>query len=178
MYYPGGTHTHPLATGFSWTENYWCNLVDEHALNGAVNPARPIAISGMLLLCVILAVFWNYFPQPAPVAKRVKTITRFCGLLSMLAGAFLGTLDHDWVINVASFLGMVSVAGTLYIIKKLNWLRLFIFGLVNMALVTANRLIYETGFLWERLPVIQKITFLSVLLWVWLLAFQSRRVKQ
>src|SRR3954449_6164304 len=45
LYYPGGAQFDKTTKGFSWTQNYWCNLLNENAINGLPNPARPIAIT-------------------------------------------------------------------------------------------------------------------------------------
>jgi hypothetical protein len=45
--YPGGSQVDKGSIGFSWTNNYWCNLLSGNAINGQPNPAKPYAISGM-----------------------------------------------------------------------------------------------------------------------------------
>jgi uncharacterized membrane protein len=178
LYYPGGSHPDNLSTGFSWANNYWCNLVDYKALDGEINPARPIAILAMMILCISLAVFWYFFPQIHDVKNWVQSLTRFSGLAAMLSGMFLGILDHDSVINVASCLGSIGALGLIYITRKVHWQWLYLLGVVNMGLIIMNRLIYDTEILWKYLPIIQKLTFASVLLWLWMLAFRSRLAKQ
>ena len=59
--YPGGSDFNPLSKGFSWQHNYWCNLLNEEAINGKYNAARPIAIAGMFVLlyfdgCILVVV--------------------------------------------------------------------------------------------------------------------------
>jgi hypothetical protein len=178
LYYPGGSHPDHFSRGFSWTKNYWCNLIDYKALNGEINPARPIARSAMIILCLSLGVFWNFFPQLYSVKIWVQSLTRFSGLGAMLTGMFLGTLNHDWVINVTSLLGSIGAFGLIYITRKLRWQWLYALGLVSIGLTMMNRVIYDTELLWKYLPIIQKLTFVSVLLWIWMLALRSRWVKQ
>jgi len=55
--YPGGSQADISSKGFSWMNNYWCNLLNEKAMNGEYNTARPFAIAGMLLLCISMAAF-------------------------------------------------------------------------------------------------------------------------
>jgi hypothetical protein len=178
LYYPGGSHPDHLSRGFSWTSNYWCNLVDYKAINGEINQARPMAMSAMIILCLSLGVFWNFFPLMYSVKAWVQSLTRFSGLAAMLTGMFLGTLNHDWVINVASVLGSIGALGLIYITRKFHWQWLYALGLVNIGLIIMNRVIYDTELLWKYLPIIQKLTFVSVLLWIWMLALRSRHVKQ
>ena len=178
LYYPGGSPPDHFSRGFSWANNYWCNLVDYNALNGEINQARPIAMSAMITLCLSLAVFWNFFPQLHQINKWVQSLTRFSGLTAMLTAMFLGTLDHNVVINVASLFGSIGVLGLIFITRKLNWQWLHALGLVNIGMIMMNRVIYDTELLWNYLPIIQKLTFASTLVWVWMLALRSRWVKR
>src|SRR5829696_8591889 len=59
--YPGGSQADKRSIGFSWLNNYWCNLVNEKAINGQVNIAQPLAIFAMFILGLSLAVFWYQF---------------------------------------------------------------------------------------------------------------------
>jgi hypothetical protein len=47
FFYPGGSQVDKNSFGFSWAQNYWCNLLNENAINGQHNSARPIAIAAM-----------------------------------------------------------------------------------------------------------------------------------
>src|SRR5687767_181899 len=62
LLYPGGSQAGP-GSGFSWSQNYWCNLLAEQSINGASNPARPVAITGMVVLVVSITGFWFIFSR-------------------------------------------------------------------------------------------------------------------
>lgn len=51
LLYPGGSQIEKNAIGFSWVNNYWCNLLNESATNGQPNSAKPVAMAGMFILC-------------------------------------------------------------------------------------------------------------------------------
>ncbi|MEO6722501.1 MAG: hypothetical protein ABIN67_19180 [Ferruginibacter sp.] len=165
MLYPGGSQANASSTGFSWLHNYWCNLLNEKAMNGKPNTARPVAITGMFVLCISLAIFWYQFAGAMKFTPVVKTSIRISGVLSMITGLFLYSKYHDSIINISGVLGMFAIAGTFVGLYKNKWLRLFWFGLFNFALIGLNNFIYYTHQL-EYLPVIQKVTFFSFLLWV------------
>jgi len=63
LFYPGGSQADKNSKGFSWTNNYWCNLLNENAMNGQHNAARPIAITAMLVLCTTLMIFWVHLSK-------------------------------------------------------------------------------------------------------------------
>src|SRR5688572_23315403 len=107
LFYPGGTHLDKRSEGFSWTQNYWCNLLSEKALNGSVNTARPLAYIAMVDLCLTLMLFWYYFPIQHGFSKAKKYIMQVSGLLSMIITAFIFTRFHDLIINLAGLFGLI-----------------------------------------------------------------------
>ena len=169
LFYPGGSQFNKEAKGFSWMHNYWCNLLNEHAINGQHNPARPIALTAMVLLCITLALFWYIFAGLAGFQKTGRLLIRFSGIASMATGLFLFTAQHDLVINLASLFGLVALAGTLIGLKKLQWTALFRMGLFILLLIAVNNVLYHGGGLIYYLPIVQKITFFYFLLWICLI---------
>ncbi len=175
FYYPGGSQTDKNAKGFSWTQNYWCNLFNENALNGQYNPARPIAITAMFVLCLTFAIFCFIFPRQTGLPEKSRIAIQISGILSMTTGMFLFTNLHDIIINVASLFGLVALGGIFTALRKLKWRKLFWLGIFNLALVALNNILYYGAGLKLYLPVVQKITFLFFLLWIGLIDIQLYR---
>ena len=169
--YPGGSQFDPTTLGFSWTQNYWCNLLNEKALNGQMNPARPIALAAMGVLGASLALFWALFPRHAGFSKTGRLAVQLSGAVSMGLGLFIFTDFHDVLINVASLCGLVALIGTFIGLWKLGYKRLLWLGLFNGLLVALNNALYYSD-LRQYLPIVQKITFLTFLLWICLIAIQ------
>ena len=169
LYYPGGSQLDQNSKGFSWTQNYWCNLLNENAINGQPNPARPIALAAMSALCLTLTVFWYIFPRQIQFTKTGRLTIQLSGLTAMIIGMFLFTGFHDMVINVATSFGFIALTGTFVGLNKLKWKKLFWMGLFNIVLVALNNVLYFDKNLLFYLPVVQKITFLYFLLWVCLI---------
>lgn len=166
LYYPGGYHADKSARGFSWIHNYWCNLLGEQGINGEPNAARGIAFSAMVVLCVTMASFAYIFPKQVPFSKRVRIAVQVAGVSSMAVAFFIFTEQHDVLISIASLLGLVGVFGTMIGLRKLRWNNLFWFGIFNLVLVILNNVLYYNEGLMFALPVVQKITFLSFLIWI------------
>jgi hypothetical protein len=165
-FYPGGSQVDKNAVGFSWANNYWCNLLNEIAINGKPNPARPFALAGMLVLCFTLAYFWYIFPTFVPLTRNTKYIIQFAGIGSMTIAFFLFTSLHDTISNIAGFLGVIALTGTFVGLWKIKWFVLFGFGMFNLLLVVLNNYVYHTEGLLAYLPVIQKISFAAFLTWI------------
>ena len=164
--YPGGSETDKTASGFSWTNNYWCNLLHENAINGQSNTGRPFAVIAMFILCLALSIFWLVFPGHAGAGKYLRLTIQIPGIAGMLSCFLLLTdINHDLVINFASTLGFIATIGTLICLYQTKWHKLFVFGLFNIILVGLNNYLYHTKGMMIYLPVVQKISFLSFLAW-------------
>lgn len=155
------------AVGFSWAENYWCNLLDGVAINGQPNTAQPIAVTAMVVLCLALGFFWWDFPSFAKPGRALTWTIRGSGVLS-IGSAFLllSRVNHDLATNLASAFGLIAMMGVFVGLYRMERRRLLLAGLVNLILVALNNYLYYTPQLIRYLPVVQKITFLSFLIWM------------
>jgi hypothetical protein len=178
FYYPGGSQADAQSTGFSWVNNYWCNLLNTTAINGQANPAQPIAMTAMVVLCISLAVFWYLFPMISLSKTLSVRITQFTGVAAMGTALLLNSsIDHDLITNLASLMGLVAVVGTLIGLRRLEWNALFWFGAMNLLLVLLNNLLYYNAELIRYLPLVQKISFAAFLVWLFLISMKSRKVE-
>jgi hypothetical protein len=166
LLYPGGSQANKTSIGFSWINNYWCNLLNDTAMNGQPNPARPVAIAGMFFLCITLSIFWFLFPIQTGIGKFARLTIQIAGIFSMTIDLFLFTKWHDEITNLASLFGLVATVSSFVVLYKINWYGLFAFGIINLLLVALNNYVYYTKGLIIYLPVIQKITFAAFLVWV------------
>lgn len=170
FYYPGGSQFNKNSIGFSWKDNYWCNLLNNVALNGQPNQAQPIALSAMLILCIALAYFWLQFPKYTNLNKTYQLIIHMSGVLAMLISLLLFTnINHDLTTNLASLFGLIATIGTFMGLFKNGWKTLFYFGLLNMLLIVVNNFLYYNPHLISYLPIVQKITFATFLIWIGLI---------
>jgi hypothetical protein len=172
LFYPGGSQQDAHAPGFSWMHNYWCNLLNEKAINGAVNTARPIAFAAMIVLCISLAAFWILFPVVTAMRQPARAIMQVSGTLAMAICAFIFTGYHDSVINAAGFFGLVAMAATFLQLFRVRWRKLFVFGLFNLALVALNNVLYYGPGNMYWLPLVQKLSFLSFICWICLIVYR------
>ena len=167
LVYPGGSETDKSSIGFSLANNYWCNLLHDNAINGQPNTAKPIALTGMIILCLALSTFWLFFPRHIITGKTLEVIIQISGTGAMLCSFFLLTnINHDLAVNLASTLGFIATIGTLICIYQTKWYGLLAFGLFNILLVGLNNYLYYTEGMMIYLPVVQKISFLSFLVWI------------
>jgi hypothetical protein len=165
FFYPGGSQADSHSVGFSWFHNYWCNLLAEKAINGQPNPARYFAYPAMIILCLSLMLFWILFFQETSYSATQKRIFQISGILSSIISFFLFTGYHDSVINAAGIFGLIALFGALVYLYRQGRMFLFSFGILNLLLMGLNNLLYHSGN-WYYLPLVQKITFVSFLIWL------------
>ena len=175
LFYPGGSQVDKNSKGFSWINNYWCNLLNENAMNEHHNPARPLAMAAMFVLCLSLTIFWYMFPIVVDFKKSSRLIIQISGGLAMTIGMFLFTDLHDTIVNVASLCGLVATAATIIGLHKLKWTKLFGLGILSLTLVVINNILYYGDGLKLFLPIVQKVTFLFFLLWICLITINLYR---
>lgn len=164
--YPGGSQADISAKGFSWINNYWCDLLSEQAKNGLYNTARPVAVVSWLILCFSLSVFWYFLPRLFLINVTGKKIIQFSGVGCMLITSFLFTSLHDVVIHIVVLFGFIALSGAYIGFYSNRMYGLFYAGVFCMFLMGMNYYIMlERNFV-SYLPLIQKITFAIVLVWM------------
>jgi len=173
--YPGGSGANKTATGYSWINNYWCNLLNEKAINGQTNTARPVAVLAMLVLCLSLSTFWVLFPAITQLKKYHRLLIQLAGTVCMLASFLLLTpIDHDLAVNTSCAFGLIAMTGTLIALYQLKWKSLFALGLFDLLLVALNNYLYHSNEM-TYLPIVQKFSFLSFLVWFCLIDLELYR---
>ncbi len=178
FYYPGGStfdRTHP---GFDWVNNYWCDLIGYTAKNGMINSARPIALTGMIILLVSLSVLWYYLPSFFHEHKINKIVMRSTGIFAMGILLFIVTPMHDTIISIGGGLSSIPLAVLLKDLYLNQWNKLFVLGVTAIGSIALNFYIYltEWGLTW--LPLIQKISFVLFLVWIYLIVLYCKFLLQ
>jgi hypothetical protein len=140
--------------------------MNENGMNGQINPARTYAITAMVILCISLALFFVQFAQKFAQNRFWKLAIKIFGILTMAFAILIFTKYHDLMTTISSIFGAFVVIGIIWEVYRSN-LNLFkIGGIVCVILLGLNNYIYysENGI--EYLPLIQKITFAIVLIWI------------
>jgi hypothetical protein len=82
--YPGGSQADLDSIGFDWINNYRCNLLNENAMSGIENPARPYAITAMIILCFGILQFLFLCANRLEKNEKWKRIIQVSSALSMV----------------------------------------------------------------------------------------------
>ncbi len=168
-FYPGGSDADSGYEGFDWMNNYWCDLIASHGKNGEPNAGRPIALTAMITLFGSLLFFWFRLPDFFHETKFSRILISYTGMVSMIILVFIFTEYHDEVIFVGGALSSIPFAGTLRELYRHNWRFLFVLGSLCAVGILFNFYIYLSGWLVFLLPLIQKITLVFFLVWIFLI---------
>ena len=163
--YPGGSQADVNSMGFEFGKNLWCNLMSEPALNGQQNLARPSAITGMIILCSSMTLFFFLFAGHFVKNQTWKLIIKISGALAMLAAVFVFTGYHDVMTTILSVGGVLVIIGIIRTLHKEKMTFFMLSGIACMLVVGINNWFYYDENFNDFLPVVQKFTFLFVLAW-------------
>ena len=163
--YPGGSEVNPKATTYSWLHNYWCDLTGAENIRLEYNKARAVALPAILLLCFSMAVFFIRFAQTYGKGKMRKVLL-VAGPLTMSLATLIFTELHNEMIIIASIVGLVSVYALMKILNKAG-MPFYKYTAIGCGLLlVVNNVIYYSKFGIYYLPLIQKLTFTFILVWI------------
>ena len=167
--YPGGTWIDSSAPGFSFWDNYLCDLLDYRSLNGELNTGRYYARAALGVLCLSLIYLWTYLPHLFPKWSWNTMLMWVSGITAFVTTMLLSAGTHDITVRIAGLLGAVALLSAFAEMWKAGYLGLMRFGFLCLFIFLGNYYIYETGAGLHSLPVIQKITFSGFIAWfIWL----------
>lgn len=163
--YPGGSAAYPGHVGFSFWDNYLCDLLDEYALNGEINGGRFYARLALTILSTSLLVLWFYLPKLFDKITLNIHIMWISGLVSLLIVFFLAAKTHDEIIRFAGAFGVLAFILSSYELYKAGYYKICLLAIASLFIFLANYYIYETGIYIASLPSVQKVTFVICLSW-------------
>ncbi len=166
QYYPGGSNFYPQEKGFSWFNNYWCELLGENAKNGQINRARPIALLAMVILSFSISLFWIKLPQLIPMKLWKSKVLQISGVLSMFSAIFIYSSYHDFSVSISLLFGTLAFLISLYGLYTHHFIWHFNYCVLCLFLIQVNSFIYLSSILIDYLPILQKITFILVFIWI------------
>ena len=140
--YPGGNQADLHSTGFDWTHNYWCNLMNESGMNGVKNNARPFAIAALIILCVGIVAFIINFASAFCSSAVRRNILTGAGIVSMILAGLIFTKHHDLMIILSSFFGLIVVFLIALELSKTNLVLYKLTGIFCLILLGTNNFIY------------------------------------
>ena len=118
---------------------------------------------------------WEDPEGPESCKELRKKVIKLGGVLSMIFATLMFTAFHDLVTIISSFFGLFAVVGIIKEVYSSAMQKYKISGMICLLLLWMNNYVYYTTQFIEWLPLIQKITFLIVLLWIIGLNYELRK---
>jgi hypothetical protein len=162
LVYPGGNWADPQAPGFDWTKNFFSNLFQPKAMNGADSNSRYWADAGMVLMACSFAVFFVGYADRLPDMKA-RRVVKWSAVVAMVTMMLVVTPLHDLMVALSStFFLLCFFYITVFILKS----RLLLFKVLCVAYLGLS---YYTLYLYgmakiENLAILQKVTVVSQIL--------------
>nr|WP_262899752.1 hypothetical protein [Winogradskyella alexanderae] len=162
--YPGGSWNDVNHKGFSFWNNYLCDLLDKYAINGALNSGRYYARAALGVLCLSLLFLWLNLHKLVTESINTKIMT-YSGVLALLTTFFLASNTHDIIVRISGVFGVVAILSLTVEQFKMHYIKLGLLGVTCIVIFLINYYVYETGFYLKCLPIIQKFTFAAFMVW-------------
>ncbi len=164
--YPGGSRAHPDRVGFSFVENFWCDLLEATTYDGRVNGGRAFALAGTVVLSAGLAALWWSTPALFPRERARGIVIRATGIVSAAITPFIATSIHDLAIRSAGLFGVVGFVATVTGRPRAVGVAFRVSSWGTLALAVFNYGMWETGVGHAALALVQKMSFAAFLAWV------------
>ncbi len=175
--YAGGSNADINAAGFDWVSNYTCDLFHTHGINGLPNPARPIGLLAVFLICTGIGYFFFQFSQLIPMPLFWKRGIQITGMFCMICAILIFTDLHHTMVLMASFFGLLALIGVIRGLFKNKFYKYLWAGAACILLLIGNNYCYYFDIITDILPLIQKISIVLVLTWVMRLNFELVRIQ-
>lgn len=124
--------------------------------------AQPIGILALITLNSTLTLLWCRISYAIKTKVVLQQLILFCGIGSVLFSSFIFTNWHDLLIGISVLMRLIAILLTLFLFKRQHIHQL---GLLCVILIALNVTIYFTNVGIYYLPLLQKFTFVCVLLW-------------
>ncbi|NQY06641.1 MAG: hypothetical protein HRT68_10775 [Flavobacteriaceae bacterium] len=165
-FYPGGSFNYPDATSYSFTHNLVCDAMDAYTPNGALNNARPLAVSAHIILSITMICFFIIVPGIFTKRNTNTSLIKYCGVLSITAFIFLYTSYHDTMVIITAIFGtmaMIPFFLELRSLKNKKYTLIAYIGFTSSFIVFLS-FVSDVGRYY--LPFVQKISFIIDAVWI------------
>ena len=161
-WYPGG---------YRWSEHTISALFQPATPGGVVNPARPLAVLGVVTVLSGIALLFHLVSSRTASAVHKKAI-QIGGIASTVFAALTVALLHDLMVGLAVVCFVAALSAVLHLLYREHAFGLFVLGALSVALELGTAVLYFGQVFLEFLPTGQKAAL--VLIGLWLFAVQHR----
>jgi len=166
LHYPGGSPKDPNSIGFSWSENYISDMLEYKAVNGADNPARPLAVAGAVLMGLSVGLGFLRFSRKLAL-RKLSVVIKYGGLLMALSSALV-TIPalHFPLVNVGIVVNLLVSFYITVILLKSRLAAFKVLSVLFLASFYGATYMFSTRSGLEYMPLVQKATHFFQIVWI------------
>lgn len=164
--YSGGSINAPNAVGYSFFDNFLCDVMTRTSAGSMQNNMRSLAIVAHWILSFTMIIFFYLLPEIFEERNRNTFLVRFFGVLTMTVFIFMFTDYHDLIVTLTGLLGTVALIPFFIELRHYHGKRFKQLAYLCFLLSIVVYLIFETKIGFYYLPFLQKITFIFDAWWV------------
>ena len=164
--YPGGSQFHADSIGFSWRDNFWCELMVLETGYGKENPGGIFAIVATFFAGLAVSAFFYRLPLVCPTTALQSGIVRFGTIICSFSALMLFSEYHHEMLLAFCISGFITMLIALIVLIENREYVAFSGGTAMFALTQLNLAFYYLSYYKEIQPNLQKITIILALAWV------------
>ena len=163
-WYPGG---------YRWSQHTISALFQSAMPSGDVNPARPLAVMGVLTAMSGVGLLFHLVSSRAPDSYHKRAI-QIAGIAATVFAALTVVLLHDLMVGLALVCFMVAIIAVLHLLYKERAIGLVVLGVLFLAMELGTAVLYFGRTFLDLLPWGQKAALLLIGLWLFAVERRSR----
>jgi hypothetical protein len=178
--YSGGSINVPDAIGYSFFNNFLCDVMTRSTSGGIEHNTRLLAIAAHWVLSFTMILFFYLLPEIFQTKNRNTFLVRFFGVLTMTVFIFMFTVYHDLIVTLTGILGTIALIPFFIELRNYPDKRFKQLAYLCFLLSMLVYFIFETKIGFYYLPFLQKITFVFDawwVIWVSVIVFQKNHEK-
>jgi hypothetical protein len=162
-WYPGG---------YRWSEHTISALFQPTTPSGVVNPARQLAVLGVLTAMSGIALLFQLVSSRTRGALHRKAV-QIGGIASTVFATLTVTLLHDLMVGLALVCFVVAFSAMLHMLYSERALGLLALGVLALATELGTAVLYFGQIFVEFLPAGQKAALALIGLWLFAVQYRS-----
>jgi hypothetical protein len=152
---------------YQWSEHTISALFQSATPSGVANPARPLAMMGVLTAMSGIALLFHLVSRQTLRAFQKKAI-QIGGIAATVFASLTIALLHDLMVSLALVCFMVAVVAILNLLYDEREIVLFALGILFLGLEFSTAVMYFGSVWLQFLPVTQKAALVLIGMWLFI----------
>ena len=158
--------------GYDWAHHYISMLLRPIGPDALDNPARPLGVTAMGVLCLSVGAVFLRISRRAE--RRFHQVTlQIAGPASMVYAFLAVTPLHDLMVTISVAFFLAAMSSALHLMAVERRYRMLVTGSLCLATMVVTAVMYYGDVLTGWMAIAQKLTFLSCVGWLLVLDLRA-----